>query len=335
MMNKKIKGDTVKWGIVGVGDVCEVKSAPAMNLIPNSKIVAVMRRDADKVKDYALRHGIGKWTTNAEELINDPEVNAIYIATPPAFHMEYTIKAAQVGKPVYVEKPMAKTHSECQQMIQASEQAGVPLYTAYYRRALPNFLKVKDLIERGAIGAVRFVEVRMAKPPQPDIITHQENHWRVDPEVSGGGYFYDLASHQLDFLDFLFGPIKKASGTSANQGGLYTAEDLVVASFEFESGVLGTGSWCFSTGETSDKDLTTIVGSKGEISYASFGSNEITLKTDKKGSETFSFEMPKHIQQPLIQQVVDDLLGLGDCVSSGQSGARTNKVMEWMKGVGN
>lgn len=326
---KKIKDDEVRWGIIGVGDVCEVKSAPAMNKIAHSKIEAVMRRDADKAADYARRHHISKWYSDANALINDPLINAIYIATPPKAHLEYTLKAAAAGKPVYVEKPMARNYAECQQMIAACKAARVPLYVAYYRRTLPNFLKVKSLIEEGAIGEVRMVEVRMHKPLTPDIITHQENHWRIDPEVSGGGYFYDLASHQLDFLDYLFGPIIKAHGFAANQAGLYPAEDIVNATFKFESGVLGTGSWCFSTGKTSDKDLTTIIGSKGEISYISFGSGDVILKKDGY-EEVFHYDMPQHIQQPLIQQIVDDLLGNGICVSTGESGSRTNQVMEWM-----
>jgi len=326
---QKIQGDIVKWGIIGVGDVCEVKSAPAMNLIAHSKIEAVMRRDAKKAGDYAKRHGISKWYSDPDQLISDPDVNAIYIATPPNAHLEYTLKAAVAGKPAYVEKPMARTYAECQQMVNICAKADVPLYVAYYRRALPNFLKIKSLVDEGVIGKVRMVEVRMHKPLSPDIITHQENHWRVNPEVSGGGYFYDLASHQLDFLDFLFGPIVKASGYASNQANQYPAEDIVTASFAFESGVHGTGSWCFTTGNDSDKDITTIIGETGEISYKTFGSGEVLLIKDGL-EETFTFDLPNHIQQPLIQQVVDDLLGKGTCVSTGISGARTNRVMEWM-----
>lgn len=328
-MNQKIQDKEVRWGIIGVGDVCEVKSAPAMNLVANSRIEAVMRRNAAKAKDYAQRHGIAKWYDDADALINDPEVNAIYIATPPHVHLLYTQKAAAAGKPVYVEKPMARTHAECLQMIDACGKKDLPLYVAYYRRTLPHFLKIKELVTSGAIGDVRFVEIRMCKPPVPDIITHQENHWRIDPEIAGGGYFYDLASHQLDFLDFLLGPIRSASGFSTNQAGLYPAEDLVTASFAFESGVLGSGSWCFASAGTSDKDLTTIYGSKGEVSYASFGDTTITLTTDR-GTEEFHFELPRHIQQYLIEQIVADLLGTGTCVSTGISAARTNQVMEWM-----
>ena len=143
-MTKKINGDTVKWGILGVGDVCEVKSAPAMQLIKNSELVAVMRRNGAKAKDYARRHQVPKWYDKAEDLIHDPDVNAIYIATPPNAHCELTIKAAEAGKPVYVEKPMARTFSECEQMIAACKKANVPLYVAYYRRMLPNFLKLKQ-----------------------------------------------------------------------------------------------------------------------------------------------------------------------------------------------
>ena len=320
----------VRWGIIGVGDVCEVKSAPAMNLVPNSRIEAVMRRNSEKVEDYAKRHGIKKWYTDAEQLINDPAVNAIYIATPPNAHAKYTVMAAKAGKPVYVEKPMAKTYSECEEMVAACEAAGVPLYTAYYRRALPNFLKVKEIIDAGVIGDVRMVEIRLHKPLEPDIITHQENHWRTNPEIAGGGYFHDLGSHQLDLLDYYFGRVTSASGHISNQAGLYEAEDIVTATMTFENGVIGTGSWVFTTGNVTDKEIITIIGSKGQVSFSTFGKPDVYLETDEKGKETFSFEFPKHIQQPLIELIVGDLLGTATCPSTGLSGARTNKVMEWI-----
>ena len=141
------KDKEIRWGIIGVGDVCEVKSAPAMNLIEGSKLVAVMRRDAQKAADYALRHGVPKWYDDADTLINDPEVNAIYIATPPGAHEIFTLKAAAANKPVYVEKPMARTYDECLNMIKACESAQVPLFTAYYRRMLPNCLNIHHMCE--------------------------------------------------------------------------------------------------------------------------------------------------------------------------------------------
>ena len=325
---KKIKDDEVRWGILGVGDVCEVKSAPAMNLVGNSRLVAVMRRNEAKVKDYAMRHQVPKWYTDADELINDPEVNAIYIATPPYVHKELTLKAASVGKPVYVEKPMARNYQECLDMIAACETSNVPLYVAYYRRALPHFVKIKELIDAGAIGDIRYVNIQMNQVSRPEVVRDLENNWRVDPEIAGGGYFYDLASHQLDFLDYALGPIKQAKGISVNQAGIYEAEDMVTAAFEFESGVMGTGSWCFAANEVSVKDWTVIYGSKGQISYESFGTGSLILETENTSKEVFEFDLPKHIQFPLIQLVVEDLLGMASSPSTGVSASRTNKVME-------
>ena len=318
----------INWGIIGVGNVCEVKSAPAMNLIKNSKLVAVMRRDGEKAKAYAKKHGVPKWYDQADELIHDPEINAIYIATPPHVHAEYTKKAAAAGKAVYVEKPMARNYRECLEMIESCKNAQVPLFVAYYRRALPNFLKVKELIDRGAIGEVRMVNIQLYQSPDPAVVADSTTNWRVDPNISGGGYFYDLASHQLDLLDFIFGPIKTATGTTANQARIYPAEDIVTASFGFESGVLGSGSWCFTTGKASQKDLTTIMGSKGQVSFPFFGDPYVLLETDEKGIQKFEFELPKHIQYNLIESVVRELTGTGKCPSTGISGARTNWVME-------
>ena len=253
-MTTPFKDSEVRWGVLGVGKVCELKSAPAMNTIPHSKLVAVMRRDPEKAQDYALRHGVPNWYSRAEDLIQDPEVNAIYIATPPHVHLELTQLAAAAGKPVYVEKPMARTYVECLQMIDACKLAGVPLFVAYYRRKLPHFLKIKELLEHGDIGELRTVHINLKQVLTPNLVSQTETNWRVIPEIAGGGYFYDLASHQLDLLDFFFGKITHASGYSTNQAKAYPAEDLVTGSFVFENGVIGTGNWCFSTSDTSEID---------------------------------------------------------------------------------
>lgn len=325
---RKIKDNEVRWGVLGVGDVCERKSAPAMSLVENSRLVAVMRRSEEKVRDYAKRHQVPKWYTDADELINDPEVNAIYIATPPHVHKELALKAAAAGKPVYVEKPMARTYEECKEMIAACEAAGVPLYVAYYRRTLPHFVKIKELIQEGRIGDVRYVNIQMNQVLVPEVMRNLDNNWRVNPEIAGGGYFYDLASHQLDFLDFALGPIKSVKGFKGNQAGIYEAEDLVTAAFEFESGVMGTGSWCFSSNEVSAMDQTTIIGSKGQISYETFGAGKFFLETGNGEKECFEYDLPNHIQHFLIQSIVDDILGEGSSPSTGVSAARTNWVME-------
>jgi predicted dehydrogenase len=327
---KKIQDKEVRWGVLGVGNVCEVKSAPAMKIIPNSKLVAVMRRDEAKVIDYAERHGVSKWYTDAQKLINDPEVNAIYIATPPNAHLELSKLAAAAGKPVYVEKPMARTYEECQEMIQICEDHGVPLYVAYYRRALPHFVKIKQMIEQGILGKIRAVHINLKQALKPTIVANLDNNWRINPEIAGGGYFFDLASHQLDLLDFFFGPITHVNGFSSNQGNAYEAEDIVVGSFAYDSGVLGSGNWCFSSSEDSEIDQVVIYGNKGLIRFETFGKGEFILELDGKSIEKLQFDLPKHIQEPLIETIVGDLLGMNICPSMGNSAARTNWAMDAM-----
>lgn len=330
----KITMEEICWGIIGVGDVCEVKSGPAFQKIENSTLKAVMRRNADKARDFAYRHNVDKWYKNANDLLNDPDINAIYIATPPDTHAEYTIKAAAIGKPIYVEKPMARSYQECLSMIEACEKAGVPLYVAYYRRALPNILKVKELINSGVIGDIRTVDISLHKAMENKIVGTQEknNNWRVDPKVAGGGYFYDLASHQLDALDFLFGPIIEAKGYSKNQSKNYEADDITVGLFKFKNGVLGKGLWAFNTSKASEYEMTTIIGSKGQISFPFFGDNHVILEIENKAIKKFEFEITKHIQMPLIQTIADELSGKGKCPSTGQSAARTNWVLEQIAG---
>jgi len=333
-MMKKINDDTVKWGILGVGDVCEVKSAPAMQKIDNSEVVAVMRRNGEKARDYATRHGIATWYDDADRLVNDSNVNAIYIATPPNAHKELTLLAAHSGKPVYVEKPMALTTGECREMIDSCKKARVPLYVAYYRRRLPNFEKLKSLLEEGAIGDMRMVQVAMFKTLDPDIVANITSsmpmNWRTDPKISGGGYFFDLAAHQLDYLDYVLGSITSVKGFAGNQVGQYQAADIIASSFVFENGIVGSGTWCFTVDEVSQKDEMIFIGAKGEIKISFFGEPKIYLKRSGFTTETFEFELPHHIQEPLIQTVVDDLFGKDLCPSTGDSAIRTNWVMEEM-----
>ncbi|WP_210485866.1 Gfo/Idh/MocA family protein [Rufibacter aurantiacus] len=321
---------TIRWGIIGCGDVTEVKSGPAFQKVPHSKLVAVMRRNGEKAQDYARRHGVPRWYDDAQALIQDPEVDAVYIATPPGSHLEYTLAVAAAGKPVYVEKPMALNHTQCQEMVAACQKAGVPLYVAYYRRRLPSFLKVKELVDSGAIGEVRFVNIRLFHPAQ-DNLDQQNLPWRVLPEISGGGLFFDLASHQLDYLDYLLGPIASASGQTANQAGLYPAEDIVTGQFRFQNGVLGTGIWCFTVAPGQFRDEIEIIGSRGRITFPSFALEPIKLETEK-GTEEFFLPPPQHVQQPFIQTIVEELTGQGQCPSTGETAARTAWVMDQIVG---
>jgi predicted dehydrogenase len=325
----------IRWGIIGCGDVTEIKSGPGFQKANNSSLVAVMRRNAGLAQDYARRHGVPKWYADAQTLIADPEVDAVYVATPPAFHKQYALLSARAGKPAYVEKPMALNFEDCQEMLQAFRLAGVPLFVAYYRRALPRFLKVKELVKSGAIGKVRYVSMVIHKAAQEEHLTPDELPWRVMPEMAGGGHFVDLASHTLDFMDYVLGPIGSVRGFAANQGNFYTAEDIVAGTFRFESGVHGVGMWSFATFDSFD--MNEIVGSKGKVSFSTLGVEPVILTT-QQSSTPFPIDNPPHVQQPLVQTIVDELNGMGRCPSTGESAARTSWVMDellrdyrWMK----
>jgi predicted dehydrogenase len=322
-----MENQSINWGIIGCGDVTEVKSGPAFNKVPNSKLVAVMRRNADKAKDYAQRHGVGKWYSDANDLINDPDVNAIYIATPPLNHEEYAIKAMHAGKPVYVEKPMAVNAAAAQRIEEAEKETGVKVSVAHYRRQQPLFLKVKELLKQKAIGDVRLVDLKMWQPHQSEIITKTETNWRVDPSVSGGGLFYDLAPHQLDLMMYFFGKPKKISGIAFNSSHYYNADDITCGQILFDSGVVFNGSWCFTVAER--KDQCEIIGSEGKLSFPIFDHKQIIL--ENKGTKTtIEFERMPHVQQPMIQKVVEYFLGKAKNPCSATEGVEVMRMMDEM-----
>jgi predicted dehydrogenase len=282
-----------------------------------------MRRDGAKAADYARRHDVPRWYDDADALIADPEVDAVYIATPPDSHRDYTLRVAAAGKPVYVEKPMARTAAECEEMIAGCERAGVPLFVAYYRRAMPRFTAVRDLLAEGAIGAPRTVRVHLQQPAAR--VEPGAEPWRLRPEVSGGGLFVDLGSHTLDVLDLLLGPVTGVSGFAANQGGHHGAEDVVAGAFTFASGVHGVGLWSFDAHER--RDEVEIVGTEGTLRFSSFGTEPLRLTT-ADGTREIPAPYPATVQLPLIQTVVDALRGRGECPSTGASALRTAHVID-------
>ena len=323
------KFEKINWGIIGVGDVTELKSGPAFYKIEHSSLVAVMRRNAEKAADYAKRHNIPKWYSNASDLINDPEVDAIYIATPPNSHANYAIEVMQAGKPVYVEKPMAKNYAECSEMLKVSNETGMPLWVAYYRRTLPAFLKAKELIEAGEIGKPLMVNIKLYKQADERGKTKEEMHWHVFPEIGGAGHFFDLASHQFDYLDFVLGEVKDVKGNASNLAELYPAEDTVSGTWKHKSGVIGTGSWCFVVDKSSEEDSIEIIGENGRITLPCFSPGNLVL-INTSGITEMEFKNPQHISQNLVQQVNNELRGVEKCVSTGESAARTSWVLDEM-----
>lgn len=321
----------IKWGMIGCGNVTEKKAgAPAINKVPHSQLVAVMARKAAVAESYAQRHAVARWYDNVDALINDDEVNAVYIATPPDVHLEYATKVIKAGKAVYIEKPMARDYAECAEINRLANEAGVPVFVAYYRRTLPYFLQLKSLVDSGVIGDVRLINIHLHwQPYDEEVGEDPKPRWRVFPEISGGGHFHDLASHQFDLLEFIFGNIKQARGFARNQAGLYPADDIVVANFEFENGIVGNGSWCYTVNKEQRIDHAEIIGAKGKIIFSFFAPNAIQVYT-ADGVKEYNVPYPAHVHQPLIEDIVKQLRGEGQSPSTGETGARANLVMDWI-----
>jgi len=315
---------TIRWGIIGCGDVTERKSGPAFQKVENSELVAVMRRDGARAADYAKRHGVPRWYDDADKLIADPDVDAVYVATPPGNHLEYALRVCAARKPAYVEKPMARNFAECRRMVDAFAAAQVPLFVAYYRRALPRFLKAREIVYLGELGQVTGVSYRFAGALHQGL-DPKALPWRVLAEHAGGGHFLDLACHTLDVLDFILGPLGQVRGHAANVASPYRVEDSVVMRFATDSGALGTAHWNFASATGADQII--ISGDKAELRMSTFGNDPVELHRPE-GVERFDLPNPEHIQQPLIKTIVDELHGSGRCESTGISAARTSAVMD-------
>jgi len=315
---------TIRWGIIGCGDVTEVKSGPGFQKAVHSELAAVMRRNGALAADYARRHHVPRWHDDADAILTAPDIDAVYVATAPDSHRDYVSRCAQAGKPVLVEKPMALDHAQCRAMIDACTRANVPLWVAYYRRALPRFLAVRDLVQERAIGPVRMVVTRHFQRPAAEM-NPGSPPWRIDAAVSGGGLFVDVMSHTLDFLDFVFGPITEARAFAGNLAGAYRPEDTITATYRFASGVYGSGAFCYAADR--DEEWNEIVGGNGRIRFSTTKAVPIQLARGASVEE-IAIADPPHVHQPLIQTIVDELNGNGACPSTGESGARTTRVVD-------
>ena len=325
----------LQWGFIGCGEVVETKSGPAFSEVEGSRVVAVMSRTERRARTYAVTHGVPKWYTDAQELIDDPDVNAVYIATPPSSHATYAIMAMKAGKPVYVEKPLASSYEDCARINRISEQTGVPCFVAYYRRYLPYFQKVFDIVKSGTIGKIINVQVRYTEPLRATdaeaIRTGGELAWRLHPEIAGGGYFYDMAPHQLDLLQHMFGVILEARGICSNRGEYYEAEDSVSACFRFENGLPGSGSWCYVAHESAREDCIEIIGTEGLVSFSVFDYKPIRLQTSE-GDQEITVPNPPYVQYPIIKNVIEHLQGIGVCTCTSVSATPVNWAMDCILG---
>ncbi len=318
----------MRWGIIGCGKVTEIKSGPPYYKVEGFELAAVMRRDSDKVKDYAKRHGVKKTYTNADDLINDPEIDAIYIATPPDTHKYYGLKVAKAGKPCCIEKPLSPNYKDSLEIFQVFKDKSIPLFVAYYRRSLPRFNQVKTWIDNNAIGEIRHITWHLSKPTN-DIDASKVYNWRTDTKIASGGYFDDLASHGLDLFNYLLGDITEAKGISLNQQGLYTSKDAITACWKHENGVTGVGSWNF--GSHLREDRVEIYGSTGKIEFSVFGEEPLILNSTSEQQELV-IENPENIQWYHVQNLKDYFFEHKEHPSTGKTATHTSWVMDKILG---
>lgn len=315
---------TINWGIIGCGDVAEVKSGPAFYKEKNSSLKAVMRRNGEKAKDFAKRHNVSFWYDNADELLSNEEINSVYIATPPSSHLKYTMDALKADKNVYLEKPMALNLKETKEILESSKKSKGKLTIAHYRRKLPAFLKVKALIDSGVLGEVLLADIQILQPKKSNIIANTEDNWRLNPSISGGGYFQDIAPHQIDLMYYYFGDIINAKGfASTKRKGV---QDMVNGILHFKNGIQFRGIWNFISSEQDKKDECIIYGTKGRIIFSFYG-NSVTTLIDGS-TEVFTYENPPHVQQPMIASTISYFLGLSDNPCPAEDGVLVMEIME-------
>lgn len=315
----------VNWGMIGCGQVTEVKSGPGLYKSENSNLVGVYNVDYDLTLDYIKRHNIEKAYKTVDELLNDPAVDVVYVATPPKFHFQYAMDILHAGKIPYIEKPVATNYEQCLEIKALSEKLQIPVYAAFYRRGVEKFLKIKELLDNKEIGDIRYVYVTQIMPVEDSELDRTKLPWRVIPAISGGGKFLDMGVHVLDVLVMFFGNIERMEGIVTNQGGYYDADDTVMGTFQFENGIAGTGTWCY----VADKNINEvqIVGEKGRITYDGLSAKRFTLEKDGK-VDTFHFEEPEHASMPYQQAIVNELIGKEKSEANFEQAINTVKITD-------
>lgn len=256
----------IRWGIIGCGNVVETKNGVPTYTADHSELAGIWNRTAEKAQAWVEAQGHGKVYETMEELLADPSIDIVYVATTPNCHKEQAIAVAQANKHCYLEKPIALSWEDAQAIKQAFDESGTRCYVAHYRRGMPRYKELKRLLNEGAIGIVRGVQlIRTQRLTAEECLPEDQKPWRVRPEVSGGSHFYEGDAHMLDLVDYLVGSLATFNLSATNRTGFYEAEDAVSLSAITESGVLVSGMWCYATYKAIDRFL--VFGDRGSIEF--------------------------------------------------------------------
>lgn len=313
---------SITWGLIGCGDVARKRVARAIQDEPRSTLLAACRRTEEKLHSFCDSFRIPRRYSEAEELLRDPEIDAVYLATPVREHLPQTLAAARAGKHVLVEKPMAMTEAECERMIAACSEAGVRLGVAYYRRFYPIVHRMQELIQNGAIGTPLGISAVTATPlaMQPG----EEGYWRVLPDAGGGGALMDVGSHRIDLFNHFFGEPPAVKALCETIAGRYEAEDSAVLVLRFQSGVLGTLQCHFGC---ADPDEFAIQGTLGRLSARPLNGDALVVEIGGQ-RRVENHPAPANFCGPLVADFVSAILEGRPPMVTGEAGRQTTAVMD-------
>jgi len=319
--------EELKWGLIGCGDIARKSVVPAIQNTKNSTLLTINRSDSDKAEEFAKEFSIGRWTASWEELVHESEINSVYVATPVYLHAEQTVAAAENGKHVLCEKPMALNASECRRMIDACSANNVKLGIAYYRHLFSPVKRIKEIIESGEIGQI--VHVQANNFENFNLSPGADRYWFLQKNLSGGGPMMDMGCHRIELFTNLFGPVKKTSAFLDNIIFKREVEDIATAHFEFESGA--TGLLVSAHGIKEPKDTLDIYGEKGSIHAAVLNEGTLKITTDH-GNRTEKHPNPSNFHQPLIGNFTNAVLKNKRPAVTGEMGMEINIILDKIYG---
>jgi predicted dehydrogenase len=312
-----------RWGLIGCGDIARKRVAPALRDAEGGRLVSVSRARADLAEDFAKEFGAQRWYADWREQIRDPGIDAVYVATPVNQHAEQTVAAAEAGKHVLCEKPMALRAADCDRMIAACKANKVRLGVAYYRRFYPVVKRIKEMLDWEELGAVVLVQINCFEGFNPK--PWDARAWLVDPAHSGGGPMMDVGSHRLELLLNLLGPIRQAEGFLDKVRFERKVEDTGMAVLRFENGARGQITVTHAAAEP--RDTLDIYGTAGSIHVESLNRGDLRI-VGPFGDRLESHPPHANLHQPLVEDFIAALRKMREPGVSGETGREVQRLLD-------
>ena len=308
----------IRWGVIGAGGIAHRRTMSAMNEAENTKLQALMVRDMERAKRLAQEHGAESYYDSVEGVLSDPNVDAVYIATPVYLHCHHVILAAESGKHVLCEKPMAINIDECKRMMDACNENGVHLEVCFLLRFDPYFIKIKQLVENYEMGQI--IQARASFLKSYSI---QDGLWRRDPNMSGGGVLMDMGAHAVDLLSYILGDVSKVTAMVNSRTTGWEVEDTATILMEMENGAFAIADTSYVIPHSDT--MLEIYGTKGTALLT--GGSEWTLKLylgDKIQEESKPY---KNLYKPLLEHFSKCLEDKKESITSGNAGLKNIQII--------